>query len=49
MKKIFMAVIGLTFAGAVYASCTTHTIMSNGKMITCTTCCYAGSCNTTCF
>ncbi len=49
MKKVIAAVFGLTFATAVYANCTTHTINSGGKMIMCTTCCYAGSCNTTCF
>jgi hypothetical protein len=49
MTKIFMAVMGLTFAGAVYANCTTHTVNSGGKFIMCTTCCYNGNCNTTCF
>ena len=49
MKKFMAAVAGLVFAGAAYAACTTHTYMVNGKMVTCTTCCYGGNCNTTCF
>jgi hypothetical protein len=49
MKKLLAAVSGLLFAGAAYASCTTHTYFVNGKYITCTTCCYNGNCNTSCF
>ena len=49
MRKIIAAVLGLTFAGAVYAQCTTQTIiMPNGKMMVCTTCCSFGNCTTTC-
>jgi hypothetical protein len=48
MRKIIAAVLGLTFAGSVYAACTTHTYFVNGKYITCTTCCYGNNCNTTC-
>lgn len=49
MKK---ALIGLWIAASttmVWASCTTHTINSNGRFITCTTCCVGGFCNTNCF
>jgi hypothetical protein len=49
MKKLLAAVAGLLFAGAAYAACTTHTYFVNGKYITCTTCCYNGNCNTSCF
>ena len=38
-------------AAPAWASCTTHTIMSGGRIVTCTTC-YSwngGSCTTTCF
>lgn len=51
MKKA--AIIGaaaLTFAGIAWASCTTHTYWTaGGRMITCTTCCTGGHCNTSCF
>lgn len=49
MKK---ALIGLWLAASatmVWASCSTHTIMANGKTVICTTCCYSGNCTTTCF
>jgi hypothetical protein len=49
MKKLMAAVAGLLFTGAAYAACTTHTYMVNGKMLTCTTCCYNGNCTTSCF
>jgi hypothetical protein len=50
MKKILAAVLGLGIATAAYANCTTHTLTTaSGKMIVCTTCCYNGNCNTTCF
>lgn len=49
MKKALLGLIGLGFATAVYAQCTTSTVTYNGKMVTCTTCCYNGNCNTTCF
>lgn len=33
-----------------WASCSTHTYFVNGKIVTCTTCCYSpGNCTTTCF
>lgn len=50
MKKSIIALLaGLTFAGSVYAACTTHTYIVNGRMVTCTTCCYGGNCTTNCF
>lgn len=52
MKK-FLATVLAVFAGAyanvAYASCSTHTYIVNGKMVTCTTCCYYGNCTTNCF
>lgn len=49
MKKLILAVGGLMVAGTVYAACTTHTYTINGRMTTCTTCCYNGNCTTTCY
>ena len=51
MRKLIIAVATMAVAGSVYAACTTHTIMSGGKMVTCTTCCdyYGRNCTTTCF
>ena len=49
MKK---AIIGayLAFSTlAVWAACHTETIMYQGRMITCQTCCFGNNCNTTCF
>ena len=31
------------------AACRTHTYMMNGQMVTCMTCCFGSTCNTTCF
>ena len=42
-------VLGLTAVPA-WASCATHTYVLQGRMTTCTTCCYFGNnCSTTCF
>ena len=49
MRKLIIALATMAVAGSVYAACTTHTINSGGRIVTCTTCCYGGSCNTTCF
>jgi len=54
MKKIVaalaVAVALLAFHTEVHASCVTNTIFgSNGRTTFCTTCCYSGSCTTTCF
>jgi hypothetical protein len=48
MKKVIAGLLTLGFAGAVYAQCTTQTIIIGGKMTTCTTCCSFGNCTTTC-
>jgi hypothetical protein len=42
-----MLIIG--YALPVYASCTTHTISSGGRIVMCTTCCYFNQCYTNCF
>lgn len=50
MKKIFVGLALLVVSLSAYAACTTHTFMSGGKMVMCTTCCDSlGNCNTTCF
>ena len=50
MKKVFAAIALATAATAVWANCTTHTIIQGSRMVTCTTCCYGGgNCTTTCF
>lgn len=49
MKKILAGLCALGFATSVYAACSTHTYTVNGKMMTCTTCCYNGNCTTNCF
>ena len=49
MKKIIIALTLAASATAVWASCSSHTIMSGGRMVTCTTCCVGNNCTTTCF
>lgn len=50
MKHIIASfVLALGFSAAAYAACSTHTITSGGRMMTCTTCCYNGNCSTTCY
>lgn len=50
MKHIITLLAGLTIAAAAYATCSTHTITrTDGRLVTCTTCCTFGSCHTTCF
>ena len=49
MKKALIGIWLATVASLVWASCTTHTYMMNGKMVTCTTCCYGSNCTTNCF
>jgi hypothetical protein len=49
MKKITLAIASLLFASAAYAACTTNSYFINGKYVTCTTCCYGGNCNTSCY
>ena len=49
MKKALIAIALAATATATWAACTTHTIMSNGKIVSCTTCCVGNNCTTTCF
>jgi hypothetical protein len=49
MKKIAVGVLFSLVAGVAYSACSTHTYMINGRMVTCTTCCFGGNCNTNCF
>ena len=48
MKKFIIGVALTLSAGVVYANCVTNTVFSGGRMTVCTTCCYGGSCSTTC-
>ena len=49
MKKVLAALAAMGVATSVYAACTTTTYTINGKITTCTTCCYGSSCTTNCF
>ena len=49
MKKAIFGIWLSLSVSMVWASCYTHTIMSGGRMVTCTTCCYGNSCTTNCF
>jgi len=49
MKKAIIAIALAAAATATWAACNTHTIMSGGRVVTCTTCCYGGNCTTNCF
>jgi len=47
--KYLVAAWALAAAGMAYASCTSHSFCDNqGRCTFCTTCCYGGSCHTTC-
>jgi len=47
--KTLTLILSLLYSAAVYADgCYTYTIMIDGRMYTCTKCCYYGQCNTTC-
>jgi hypothetical protein len=48
MKRLIAAILLATAATSAYAACVTQTITINGRMYTCTTCCYAGNCTTNC-
>jgi hypothetical protein len=48
MIRIVAALVLATAATAAWA-CTTHTIIRDGRIVTCTTCCYGGHCTTNCF
>jgi hypothetical protein len=49
MKKFIVATYLATVATMTWAACSTHTYMMNGRMVTCTTCCYGANCTTNCF
>jgi hypothetical protein len=49
MKKALIALWILASSTVVYAACSTHTYTQNGRMVTCTTCCYGNNCNTNCY
>ncbi len=49
MKKTLIALWLAAVASAAWAACSTHTYMINGKIVTCTTCCYGNNCTTNCF
>lgn len=49
MKKALIAIWLAASTTMVWASCTSHTIFQNGRMVTCTTCCFGTSCTTNCF
>ena len=50
MKKLLaIAAFALAvFASNAEASCRFHSITQGGRTLSCTTCCYAGICNTHC-
>ena len=49
MKKLIIGGYLALSSLSLWAACHTETIMYQGRMITCTTCCYGSSCNTNCF
>ena len=50
MKTKLAALLLIAFSSLAYADgCTVHTFLINGVYTTCTTCCYSGSCNTSCY
>lgn len=50
MNKILVGLVLLVISATAYAACTTHTMSSGGRIVTCTTCCDStGNCNTNCF
>ena len=49
MKKLLVGMLFSLVATAAWAACTTHTYYMNGRMVTCTTCCFGGNCNTNCY
>jgi hypothetical protein len=48
MKKAIIAIYLSMVASVVFAACTTQTVTYNGRMMTCTTCCFGNNCNTNC-
>ena len=49
MKAFILAVALAVSPLVAVAACATHTYFVNGKMVTCTTCCYGSNCTTNCF
>ena len=49
MKKALIALWLAASASVTWAACSTHTINSNGRFLTCTTCCIGNNCTTNCF
>ena len=49
MKKAILGVWFCLSVSMVWASCVTNTYTMNGRMVTCTTCCYGSNCTTNCF
>ena len=49
MKKFLIGLGLAAVVTAAWANCTTHTYFMNGRMVTCTTCCYGNSCSTNCY
>lgn len=50
LKKLALTIAGMLVATAVYAACSTHTVFTpDGRVVTCTTCCYGSNCTTNCF
>ena len=52
--KRFLTAAAIAFAvlayhAEVHASCRIHTIYQDGRVLSCTTCCYGSMCNTSCF
>lgn len=48
MKKLMIALALAVTSAAAYAACTTHTYVVNGRIVTCTTCCFGSNCTTNC-
>jgi len=50
LLAITVLTLALTFqALPAWASCTTHTYTIDGRMVSCSTCCFGNHCSTTCF
>lgn len=49
MKKAIVGLWIFALSTSTWAACSTHTVTQNGRMVTCTTCCFGPNCNTTCF
>jgi hypothetical protein len=49
MKKALIGAWLAVTASMVWATCTTNTVTYNGRIVTCTTCCFNGNCTTNCF